>query len=94
MFISNGLFTSTCNKLLLTNIQESTKPQDYESVDSIRENAPTYHRMGNRLITTDDYKTYILNNFGQRIYDVYVCNNITYVTSFYQWLKKYRKIKY
>ena len=92
LFVINSLFSTSCNKLIINNIQESTKPKTYESVESIRENAPVYHRMGNRLITIEDYKTYILNNFGQRIYDVYVCNNMTYITTFYQWLKKYRKI--
>lgn len=87
-----GIFTSTCSKLNLNNIQESTKPQTFESVESIREHAPMWHKMGNRLITESDYKTYILNNYKDRIYDVYVCNNAAYTTTFYQWLQKYGKL--
>ena len=92
LFIINGLFVNTCNKLQILNLQESTKPQTYESVNDIREHAPMWHKMGNRLITASDYKTYILNNYKDRIYDVYVCNNTTYTTTFYQWLQKYGKL--
>jgi hypothetical protein len=64
----------------------------YETVDSIRELAPSSFRIGGRLVTESDYKTFILSNFGNRIHDVYVCNNTTYITLFYQWLYNYGKL--
>ena len=92
LFVLNGLFIQTCNKLILTNMKESTLPQGYEDVDSIRENAPSIFRLGNRLITENDYKSYILTNYKDRVHDVYVCNNTTYTTLFFQWLAKYNKL--
>ena len=47
---------------------------------------------GNRLITENDYKTYILNNFKHCVHDIYICNNAKYTTEFYQWLKQYGKL--
>ena len=92
LYILNGLFIQTCNKFVLTNIRESTLPQGYETVNSIRENAPSMFRLGNRLITENDYKTYILTNYKDRVHDIYVCNNTTYTTNFFQWLNKYNKL--
>jgi len=92
LFVLNGLFIQTCNKLVLTNINESTLPQGYEDVDSIRENAPSIFRLGNRLVTENDYKSYILNNYKDRVHDIYVCNNTTYTSLFFQWLSKYNKL--
>ena len=52
-------------------------------VDEIKENAPSTFRLGNRLVTTSDYRTYVLNNFSNRVSDVYVCPFISniYVSS-------------
>jgi hypothetical protein len=92
LFVNNGLFIQTCNKLTFTNLIESSKPQDYESVDSIRELAPSSFRIGGRLVTENDYKTYILSNYKNRIHDIFVCNNTTYITLFYNWLYRYGKL--
>lgn len=92
LFVLNGLFIQSCNKLVLTNIRESTLPQKYEDVDSIRENAPSIFRLGNRLVTENDFRVYILNTYKDRVHDIYVCNNTEYTTSFYKWLDKYGKL--
>jgi hypothetical protein len=92
LFIINGIFTETINNLGFTNIQVSSKAIDFESVDEIRENAPNAHKMGNRLITADDYRTYILNKYKSRVTDIYVSNNFEYTTVFYKWLKDYDKL--
>lgn len=89
IFMNQGLFVQECNKLILTNINASTDPQPYEDLNSIKENAPVSFRTGNRLITEYDYKTYIKNKYGSTVKDIWVCNNITYTTIFYEWLKKY-----
>ena len=87
-----GLLSQTCNLLTFNNVSESSLPITYENVESIRNNAPDMFRMGGRLVTVDDYKVYILSKFSNRINDVYVCNNTTYVTQFYSWLNKYNKL--
>jgi hypothetical protein len=92
LFINNGLFIETCNLLSFTNINESSTPQNYETVESIRQNTPFAFRIGGRLVTEDDYKTYILTKFKNRVHDIYVCNNAKYTTEFYQWLKQYGKL--
>lgn len=92
LFVVNGIFTETNNNLGFTNIQASSKAIGFESVDEIRENAPNAHKMGNRLITADDYKTYILNKYKSRISDVYVSNNFEYTTLFYKFLNDYGKL--
>jgi hypothetical protein len=48
--------------------------------------------MGNRLITETDYVQYIKNTFKNLVSDIYVCNNATYTSVFYQWLLKYDKL--
>ncbi len=45
LFMNNGLFVQVCNNLSFSNINESSTPQTYEDVDSIRHNAPDYFRM-------------------------------------------------
>lgn len=46
LFVQNGLFIQTCNKLNFTNLRASSIPQNYETVDSIRELAPSSFRIG------------------------------------------------
>lgn len=92
LFINNGLFIQTCNKLQISNIDASSEPQTYETIESIKENAPSAFRIGGRLVTESDYETYIMQNYGDRIHDIWVCNNATYCTLFYQWLKKYNQL--
>lgn len=64
-----------------------------ESVEEIKENGPSWFKLGNRLITRSDYEYFIKNNesakscFQNRdIADVRCMNNIEYVTTFYKWL--------
>jgi predicted metalloendopeptidase len=45
-----------------------------------------------RGATENDYKTYILSNYKNRIHDIFVCNNTTYITLFYNWLYRYGKL--
>lgn len=66
-----------------------------ENVDQIRDFAPNWFRMGNRLVTQRDYE-YFLNNspaFRASFADVKCMNNWGYMSTFYKWLyemgKKY-----
>lgn len=88
LFVKNSLPITSTSNVFLANISNSSEVKDYESIDEIKEHAPSMFRLGNRLVTSNDYRTYILNNFSNRIDDVYVCNNNEYCTSFYRWLDK------
>lgn len=91
LFVKNGIFVESVNSLSFSNLAPSSKAVGYETVDEIRENAPVSFRMGNRLITKSDFRTYILNKYKSSICDVYISNNFEYCTIFYNWLKKYNK---
>lgn len=90
-FVINDSITYSCNTYEFTNINSSTMPTGFETVEDIREFAPASFMSGNRLVTESDYHSYILSQFKDRIKDVYVCNNIKYMSEFYAWLKKYNK---
>lgn len=92
LFVSNGIFVNNCQKLSFSNMQASTMPQLYETVDTIKNNAPNIFKMGNRLITLSDFRQYILANYTNFITDIWVCNNTEYTTIFYNWLLQYNKL--
>lgn len=89
LFVKNQMPLTSISNISLTNLHESSDVKDYEDITEIKEHAPSMFRLGNRLITSNDFKTYILNNFSNRIEDVYVCNNNEYCTNFYMWLNKF-----
>lgn len=61
------------------------KPE--EDVQQIRENAPQWFKLGQRLVTESDYKYYIMNICGPSgVIDCAVQNNWTYMSTFYKWL--------
>ena len=88
--ISNDIFDNTLNfinsttkgSLYLQNIYSSTNPTSYESVESIRLNAPALFASQNRLVTVTDYETYIQKNFSNLITDTAVINNQQYVSEY------------
>lgn len=92
LFVQNNVIKQNCVKIQLNNIYQSSEPRAAENVDSIRQNAPGMFRMGNRLVTIEDYKNYIIAKFTHMVRDVWVCNNTTYITTFYQWLNKYNAL--
>lgn len=59
-----------------------------ESVDEIRDFAPNWFRMGNRLVTKRDYEYYVKNApaFRGTFADVKCMNNWEYMATFYKWL--------
>ena len=65
-----------------------TKPIQEEDVNSVRNTAPDWFKMGNRLITKKDYE-YFIKSYGevfQGVTDVKCMNNWDYMTTFYRWL--------
>ena len=73
------------------NISEATTAIVEEDVEDIRENAPNYYKLGNRLITKDDYEYYVKNRFAGNIIDVKCQNNWDYISTFFGWLYKLGK---
>lgn len=92
VFISNNLFVSNCEKIILINNGPSSRPVPHESVFSIKNNAPNMFRTGNRLVTIADYAAYIKNHYTNFVSDIWVCNNETYRSIFYEWLLKYNAL--
>lgn len=72
----------------IINVTESTPAKMEESVDEIRENAPTWFKMGNRLVTKDDYEYFIKTSpkMASSIRDVLCQSNWEYISTFYKWL--------
>lgn len=83
---SQDLLNETNNKIELFLIEQSTKPKAEENVDEIRQNAPNWFKMGQRLVTADDYNYFMKNLIPVSIVDCKVQNNFEYCTSFYKWL--------
>lgn len=86
----NGGYINTF--LNIFNITNSSKVKNYETVEEIKNNAPVSFRIGNRLVTANDYRAYILNYFKHIVDDIYVCNNFEYCMKFYKWLDKYKAL--
>lgn len=68
------------------NITSSTGGTAEESIDEIRNNAPSWFKSGNRLVTVADWEYYIKNRFRDNISDVKCQNNWEYISTFYRWL--------
>jgi len=72
--------------LTFTNSDPSTTFGEPETVDNIRENAPNTFKRQYRLITTNDFKSYISNTFKNIIHDVQVVNNKEYLNGHMKYL--------
>lgn len=75
----NLLTTADAANLYFYNDNPSTKFQDIESVDSIRANALNTFKTQYRLITAEDFKTFILKRFGNILASVKCVNNTDYI---------------
>jgi hypothetical protein len=72
------LGASQFTNLLFNNTVGSTVPKDIESSDDIRKNAPGNFRSQYRLVTKDDFETFIRTNFANFVNDVKVFSNWDY----------------
>jgi hypothetical protein len=78
----NYLNVTEASNISFTNPLASSPPNEAESVDSIRQNAPKTFFSQNRLITEQDFKTFIQKNYNGIIIDSNVVNNKTYIETF------------
>lgn len=68
--------------LFFDNVAGSTVPKSVEGSDSIRKNAPANFKSQYRLVTIEDYETFIKTNFTGFISDVKVFNNWDYTSKY------------
>jgi len=73
---------SSAENIFVTNSTGSTTFESLETPDQIRENAPSTYKSQYRLVTIEDYVSYIKSNFANIIYDVRVFNNWEYVSEY------------
>lgn len=74
------------SKLQFNNSNASTKFSEPETVDAIRTNAPSLFRSQYRLVTANDYISFIRSNFANIIIDVNVINNAEYLAGHVKYL--------
>lgn len=68
------------------NYEKSSMPSEPETVEQIRENAPSHFRRSGRTITADNFRAKIKEKFYSDIVDCVVMNNMEYMSTFYKWL--------
>jgi hypothetical protein len=72
--------------ITLSNEYPSNSYSDYETIESIRSNAPKAFRSQYRLVTNRDYESYMKSNFFNLICDVRVVNNDDYMRGHIKYL--------
>lgn len=83
---SNVISRVNLDLISVDNDFPSTKFVMEESVDDIRKNAPKTFSLQQRLITVDDFKNYISNNYANIFSDCYVVNNEQYLNGHMKYL--------
>jgi len=68
----------------------STSAMQEETVENIRERAPHWFKLNNRLVTKEDYEFFIMNepSINGMFNSVKVMNNWEYAATFYRWLNQ------
>ena len=71
-------------------LSSSTSAMKEEDVEQIRERAPHWFKMNNRLVTKEDYEFFVMNepSISGMFNSVKVMNNWEYVATFYRWLSQ------
>jgi len=87
---ANLTFLSPQNAQLISfsNLNGSTTPKQREDVDSIRTNSKKIFQSQNRLVTIDDYESFINKNFSNILDDIKVVNNKTYISDYIDYFYK------
>lgn len=74
------------DEIYISNTSESTQFNEVENVNEIRTNAPDWFRMGQRLITKQDFNQFVLKQFQEDLFDARTMNNWEYLNEFLGWL--------
>ena len=88
--ISNDIYDDTftfispqqLQNLSFSNSSDSTQPKEKETVDEIRTNSKKLFQTQNRLVTKDDYESFINKNFSNIIQSTSVVSNKTYIEEY------------
>jgi hypothetical protein len=83
---NHGLNNQQLAYLNFNNTYPSNSYSDYESVDDIRKNAPNSFRSQFRLVTSNDYDSYIRSTFSNILADTYIVNNDDYLRGHIRYL--------
>ncbi len=67
--------------ITFTNDNSSTLPSDIETVDQIRENAPKIFYSQSRIVTNDDFISYINKSYGNIVSSSQLVNNDSYINN-------------
>jgi hypothetical protein len=78
----NYLTDTEASQITFSNELASSPPNQPESVDQIRQNAPKTFFSQNRLITEQDFKTFIDKNFNNIVISSAIVNNNDYIDTF------------
>jgi hypothetical protein len=70
-----------------TNTEASTEYSDEESVESIKQNAPKFFSSDYKLLTINDFETFIRSNFGNMLNDFTIFNNEIFVKKYLAYLQ-------
>ena len=79
---TNFITPSNSTGLQFLNNNESTPVSDYETVESIKQNAPAMFSAQNRAVTISDYKTHITTKFNNIFHSIEVVNNERYISEY------------
>lgn len=74
--------------LLLTNKQSSTIPQARESVDEIKRKAPLHLASQDRLVTINEFQSYMEKNYGNMLTSSVVVDNQTYIDGHFRYISE------
>ena len=78
----NYITSTEVSNIAFSNTLASSAPNQPESIDDIRINAPKTFFSQNRLVTQQDFEALIQKNFGSVVISSFVVNNSTYINSF------------
>ena len=74
--------------LAMTNDTSSTYPQSRETVSEIKKKAPIHHITQDRLVTVNDYNTYIDKNFNRILTDSTIVDNDTFLSGHFKYMSE------
>lgn len=74
--------------LSMTNDTSSTFPQTRETVEDIKRKAPIHHVTQDRLVTLNDYNTFLSKNFNRILSDLVVVDNKTFLDTHIRYLSE------
>jgi hypothetical protein len=75
----------TSGAFFVENTSASTAYSEPEDLIDIRRNAPVAFQTQNRLVTAEDYRSFVINNFSDFISDVVVLSNSEFVDGYMQY---------